>query len=188
MVSQRLAGAPMETNGILAEPGDTPGTMTCWISHQAPHVGTWSDRSDARHGAGGPAGGLPMGRRRLRSEGSGLSGVPGRCRRLSGPRRAGQVGRDPVGRHGVAGARQGLRDDGQARRHQGRQVHRSRRRCHGQRRLVPGDRCDPADADADDVRRRVRHRQGQVQHHGRSSPTPRRSARIAAQAAPKPPS
>ncbi len=37
MVSQRLAGAPMENNGILAEPGDTPGTMTCWISHQAPH-------------------------------------------------------------------------------------------------------------------------------------------------------
>jgi aerobic carbon-monoxide dehydrogenase large subunit len=37
MVSQRLAGAPMENNGILAEPGDKPGTMTCWISHQAPH-------------------------------------------------------------------------------------------------------------------------------------------------------
>ena len=27
---------------------------------------------------------------------------------------------------------------------------------------VPGDRRDPADADADDVRRRLRHRQGQV--------------------------
>jgi aerobic carbon-monoxide dehydrogenase large subunit len=38
MVSQRLAGAPMENNGILAEPGDKPGTMTCWISHQAPHT------------------------------------------------------------------------------------------------------------------------------------------------------
>ena len=25
MVSQRLAGAPMENNGILAEPGDSPG-------------------------------------------------------------------------------------------------------------------------------------------------------------------
>ena len=37
MVSQRLAGAPMETNGILAEPGDKPGSLTCWISHQAPH-------------------------------------------------------------------------------------------------------------------------------------------------------
>ncbi len=37
MVSQRLAGAPMETNGILVEPGDKPGTLTCWISHQTPH-------------------------------------------------------------------------------------------------------------------------------------------------------
>ncbi len=37
MVSQRLAGAPMECNGILVEPGDTAGTTVCWISHQAPH-------------------------------------------------------------------------------------------------------------------------------------------------------
>ena len=37
MVSQRLAGAPMENNGILAEPGERPGTLTCWVSHQAPH-------------------------------------------------------------------------------------------------------------------------------------------------------
>ena len=38
MVSQRLAGAPMENNGILAEPGERPGTLTCWVSHQAPHA------------------------------------------------------------------------------------------------------------------------------------------------------
>ena len=38
MVSQRLAGAPMESNGILVEQGDRPGTLTCWISHQAPHT------------------------------------------------------------------------------------------------------------------------------------------------------
>jgi aerobic carbon-monoxide dehydrogenase large subunit len=37
MVSQRLAGAPIENNGILAEPADRPAPMTCWISHQAPH-------------------------------------------------------------------------------------------------------------------------------------------------------
>jgi len=36
MVSQRLAGVPMETNGILAVPTD--GGLTCWISHQAPHA------------------------------------------------------------------------------------------------------------------------------------------------------
>ena len=38
MVSQRLAGAPMENNGMLAEPGERPGTLTCWVSHQAPHA------------------------------------------------------------------------------------------------------------------------------------------------------
>ncbi len=37
MVSQRLAGAPMENNGIVAVPGDPDGGVTCWISHQAPH-------------------------------------------------------------------------------------------------------------------------------------------------------
>jgi len=36
MVSQRLAGVPMETNGILAVPTD--GGLTCWVSHQAPHA------------------------------------------------------------------------------------------------------------------------------------------------------
>jgi carbon-monoxide dehydrogenase large subunit len=36
MVSQRLAGAPIENNGILALPAD--GTLTCWVSHQAPHA------------------------------------------------------------------------------------------------------------------------------------------------------
>jgi len=37
MVSQRLAGAPMEPNGCLAVPGEPDGGITCWISHQAPH-------------------------------------------------------------------------------------------------------------------------------------------------------
>ena len=36
MVSQRLAGVPMETNGILAVPAD--GGLTLWVSHQAPHA------------------------------------------------------------------------------------------------------------------------------------------------------
>ena len=36
MVSQRLAGVPMETNGIFAVPAD--GRLTCWVSHQAPHA------------------------------------------------------------------------------------------------------------------------------------------------------
>ena len=37
MVSQRLAGVPMETNGCLMVPGEPAGGITCWISHQAPH-------------------------------------------------------------------------------------------------------------------------------------------------------
>ncbi len=37
MVSQRLAGVPMEPNGCLAVPGEPGGGLTCWISHQAPH-------------------------------------------------------------------------------------------------------------------------------------------------------
>ena len=47
MVSQRLAGVPMETNAILAVPGE-PG-LTCWVSTQAPH---------ALHGAYAPMLGL----------------------------------------------------------------------------------------------------------------------------------
>ncbi len=35
MVSQRLAGVPMETNGVVAVPED--GGVTMWLSHQAPH-------------------------------------------------------------------------------------------------------------------------------------------------------
>lgn len=37
MVSQRLAGVPMEPNGCLMVPGEPAGGVTCWISHQAPH-------------------------------------------------------------------------------------------------------------------------------------------------------
>jgi carbon-monoxide dehydrogenase large subunit len=37
MVSQRLAGVPMEPNGCLMVPDEPPGGITCWISHQAPH-------------------------------------------------------------------------------------------------------------------------------------------------------
>ena len=37
MVSQRLAGAPMEPNGCLMVPGEPAGGITCWVSHQAPH-------------------------------------------------------------------------------------------------------------------------------------------------------
>jgi aerobic carbon-monoxide dehydrogenase large subunit len=38
MVSQRLAGVPMECNALLAVPGEPNGGVTCWVSHQAPHA------------------------------------------------------------------------------------------------------------------------------------------------------
>ena len=75
MVSQRLAGVPMECNAILAVPGEPDGGVTCWVSHQAPH---------AAHGALAPVLGLepeqlrvalPVGRRRLRPEGRGVRRV-----------------------------------------------------------------------------------------------------------------
>jgi len=37
MVSQRLAGVPMENNGVLCVPDDGGG-LTMWVSHQAPHT------------------------------------------------------------------------------------------------------------------------------------------------------
>ena len=37
MVSQRLAGVPMECNALVAVPGEPNGGVTCWVSHQAPH-------------------------------------------------------------------------------------------------------------------------------------------------------
>lgn len=55
MVSQRLAGVPMETNGVVAVPGDDG--LTCWVSHQAPH---------SAHAAMAPALGLEPDRLRLR--------------------------------------------------------------------------------------------------------------------------
>jgi carbon-monoxide dehydrogenase large subunit len=36
MVSQRLAGVPMEPNGCFVVPGEPEGGITCWVSHQAP--------------------------------------------------------------------------------------------------------------------------------------------------------
>jgi len=36
MVSQRLAGVPMENNGVVCVPGDD-GALTMWLSHQTPH-------------------------------------------------------------------------------------------------------------------------------------------------------
>lgn len=37
MLTQRLAGAPMEANGCVAVPNEPAGGLTLWVSHQAPH-------------------------------------------------------------------------------------------------------------------------------------------------------
>ncbi len=37
MLTQRLAGAPMENNGCLAVPNEPEGGLTVWVSHQSPH-------------------------------------------------------------------------------------------------------------------------------------------------------
>jgi len=37
MLTQRLAGAPMENNGCVAVPNEPAGGLTLWASHQAPH-------------------------------------------------------------------------------------------------------------------------------------------------------
>ncbi len=57
MVSQRLAGVPMENNGIVCVPGEpAAGGLTAWVSHQAPH---------GLHGAMAPFLGLDPGALRV---------------------------------------------------------------------------------------------------------------------------
>lgn len=105
MVSQRLAGAPMENNGILAEPGERPGTLTCWISHQTPHAAHGAlvamlgmEAADVRvvcpwvGGGFGPKAAIYV---------EYIVAARGEPR----SRRSGQVGRNPLRRHGFARAR-----------------------------------------------------------------------------------
>ena len=124
MVSQRLAGVPMENNGVVAVPED--GGLTMWVSHQAPH---------SIHGAYAPMLGLepgsaahrlPVGRRRVRPEGRRLRRAPDRGEGRADARQAREVGREPLRGHGVAGARPRLRHDRPAGREQRRQDRRPR--------------------------------------------------------------
>ena len=81
MVSQRLAGVPMESNGCLMVPGEPPEGITCWISHQAPHsVQPALAAVLGLDPAIGPSR-VSVGRWWLRSEGRGVCRVPrGRSR------------------------------------------------------------------------------------------------------------
>ena len=105
MVSQRLAGVPMEPNGCLMVPGEPPGGITCWLSHQAPHSAQPASGRRPRPRSGGGARGLPVGGRWLRPQGRGVRRVPGGRGRGPATGPAGEVGRDPLGGHGRPGAR-----------------------------------------------------------------------------------
>ena len=117
MVSQRLAGVPMETNGILAVPGEPTA---------ASRAGSRTRRRTRVHGAirrrcsasspsklrvvcpwvgGGFGPKAAVVRRVPRRRGGGADARP-----------PGEVGRDPLGGHGLARPRPRLRDDRQARR------------------------------------------------------------------------
>ena len=115
MVSQRLAGVPMECNAILAVPGEPDGGLTCWVSHQAPH---------AAHAAMAPILGLEPEQLRVVCPwvGGGFGPkaavyveylVAAAAAQALGP--PGEVDRDPLRGHGVARPRPRLRDDGEAR-------------------------------------------------------------------------
>ena len=158
MVSQRLAGVPMENNGVLAIPTDDG--LTLWVTHQAPHT---------IHAGYAPMLGLEPDKLRIVCPWVGGGFGPKAAgyiehiiagKAAMATRQAGEVGRDAIRGHGVAGARPRLRDDGATRREQRRQDRRARQHRGRRRRRVPGDRGDPADAHPDDVGRRVRHPQG----------------------------
>ena len=94
MVSQRLAGVPMENNGVVAVP-DRDG-VTMWLSHQAPH---------SIHGAYAPMLGLEPGQLRIICPwvGGGFGPESRRLRRAPDRRQgsthsgqAGEVGREPL--------------------------------------------------------------------------------------------
>ena len=125
MVSQRLAGVPMENNGVVAVP-DGDG-LTMWVSHQAPH---------GIHAGYAPMLGLEPDKLRVVCPWVGGGFGPkaaGYVEHLVAARAApsaepaGQVGRDPLRGHGVAGARPRLRHDRPPRCRQRRQDRRPRR-------------------------------------------------------------
>ena len=163
MVSQRLAGVPMETNGILAVPGD-PG-LTCWVSHQAPH---------AIHGAYAPMLGLEPAQLRVVCPwvGGGFGPKAGPyVEHLATAAAALKLGR-PVkwiatrsedmvslvhGRDFVMTAKLGVNADGKIVGLDASVV--------ASAGAYPGSRRDPADAHPDDVGRRLRHPQRAVPGH-----------------------
>ena len=116
MVSQRLAGVPMENNGIVAVPGERRRAHDVGV---APGAALASTAPTRRCSASSPS--------KLRIVCPWVGGGFGpkaagyvehlvAAKAALDARPAGEVGRDPLGGHGVARARPRLRDDRQARR------------------------------------------------------------------------
>ena len=124
MVSQRLAGVPMETNGILAVPADGGSLTLLGLPPGAaldprrlrPAAGSRPGQAPRRH---------PVGGRRVRSEGGGVRRAPDHRRGGPAARPPGEVDRDPLRGHGLARPRPRLRDDRAARCDQRRQDRRA---------------------------------------------------------------
>ena len=125
MVSQRLAGVPMETNGCLMVPGEPSEGITCWISHQAPHSVQPALAAVLGLEPGAVRVGVPVGGRWVRTEGGGLCRVPGRsgCGHAVEP--AGEMGGDPLGGHAGAGSGPRLHHERQVGSEPGRQDRRA---------------------------------------------------------------
>ena len=166
ILSQRLAGVPMEPNGCVAVPDGAK--MTFYCSTQAAHAVHGAMAGLPRLRAGGSPGHRPLGRRRVRPQGRLLRRVHHRRRRSQGARPAGEVDRDPQREPAVDGPRprlhHGRRTGREERRHdRGHEGQRDRRR----RRLPDGWR-GPAHAHPDDEPGRLRHPQDQLQRHHRA--------------------
>ena len=96
IIYPRCHPAPLETCGIIADFNPETGQLDIYNGNQAPHA----HRTVYAHVAG-PRGAhdpdqVQRHRRGLREQGSGLSGLRVRDRRLDRGRRTGQVGREPL--------------------------------------------------------------------------------------------
>ena len=148
IIYPRCHPAPLETCGMIADFNPETGQLDLYNGNQAPHA----HRTVYAQVAGLAEHMIRImtqrHRRRLRQQGAGVSGLRVRDRRLDRRRRAGQVGRGPLGEPDVHGLRARLRD---ARRDvlEGRQDHRPARRRDRRPRRVRQHRA------ADEVPRRL---------------------------------
>ena len=122
MLYPRSHPAPLETCGMVADMDPVSGRLTLWSTSQAPHAHRTIYALVAGLARAQDPGGLPRHRRWFRQQGTDLSRLHLRHRRLHEDRQAGQVGRGPVGKPDVHHVRPRLphaRGDRRHRRRQG---------------------------------------------------------------------